>query len=190
MTESALPLTRLALRRAFYPAVYGAYGVIAAGVVALRPVGGSEALGALGLLFAAMALTGIIMRTSRHWVWQMRGDCLLDERERDLRTRAYRAAYLGAGSAVLVALIYLSIAVDAGLWMPATYLEISAVLGFAILVHITLPAAALSWLDDGEDGEIGLGRTPAAAMRWMWIKLVGLGLAGMVAGAATAWLLN
>lgn len=191
MTDATVPMTRLALRRMFYPALYAAYVLIAAAVVTAGPDAGRiEALGVLGLLCAAFALTGIAMRTSRHWAWQMRGDCLLDERERELRTRAYRGAYLAAGGTVLVALIYLSIAVDAGLRMPATYLEISAVLGLALLVHMTLPAAVLSWLDDGDGGEVGLGPTPPAVLRGVWIKLVAIGLAGVVVGATIAWLVN
>lgn len=69
----------------------------------------------------------------------------LDERELDQRRRAQAFAYQAFGALTMFALIYLAIASDKGLWVPASYDAWNAVWWGALLYLLTLPTAFLAW---------------------------------------------
>ena len=71
----------------------------------------------------------------------------LDERQIQIRDRAYRYAYMGIALGLLVGGVYYTVAVDKSLWLPSTYDQANYFLWGIILLTLTLPSAILAWTE-------------------------------------------
>jgi hypothetical protein len=75
-------------------------------------------------------------------------DAALDERERQVRDRAFRFAYIWLAAAFTLLVTYAAIASDSGLgWLPRTWNERQAVLWGVNLLAWTLPTASVAWME-------------------------------------------
>ena len=75
----------------------------------------------------------------------------LDEYELKLRARAMWGAYTGLSVLLLIGIIYLAIASDAGWWLPTTYDHFSGLFWGVFLYTSLLPSAVLAWQVDPAD---------------------------------------
>ncbi len=147
------PLVRLLLA-----AMYALY--VAGCLFCLMPDGGGFGVAASISGFAMIVASILIL------VW-LGGSSLqrqvheeefrLDEREVFERNRATQRAFTLFSGIVLVAVFYVMIATDIAeadkfdLWRPTTGEHWNAVLGAAVILAVTLPAAFLAFAPDGPD---------------------------------------
>jgi hypothetical protein len=119
-----------------------------AGGALLRLVNDSVVAQTLGLLLIAISvLTATAFTSTYFYRLTHEPETHLDERERQVRNRAYFAAYAGVASAMLIGLIYLQVAPDFGWWFPTLEAHWNAIFWGAALLAIALPAACLVWLE-------------------------------------------
>lgn len=139
-------------------AAYPAGGVLmiagpAAGLSEAASSLGGYALIALSLLCFALIAPSYFQRIAGE---QTR---LLDERELDLRRRAYAFAYQGFTVLALLGVIYLAIATDTHpgrrieLWTPHAYEHWNTIFWGVMLYAFVLPTAWLSWAAPAPIGE-------------------------------------
>lgn len=106
----------------------------------------SAGLFVLVLVLGVVMLTGLaVLLTS--WVWYAANETTakLDERQQQVRDRAYLHSYrLFAGIVTLVA-VYGGLAWDTGLWLPQTWNQVQAVVWGVLLAAMTLPSAVVAW---------------------------------------------
>jgi hypothetical protein len=112
--------------------------------------GAATAIAGYGLILAALVCVAAIMGSS---LQRIVGEepRRLDEYELKLRARAMGGAYVGYSVLVLVAVIYLAIGHDAGLWVPDSYEEFNGLFWGAFLYTSVLPSAFLAWQVDPAD---------------------------------------
>jgi len=69
----------------------------------------------------------------------------LGESQIKVRNESYRYSYIVIATLLLLGVICMAIAFDAGLWFPSTYEEGNAIVWGAILLTMTLPSAIIAW---------------------------------------------
>lgn len=144
------PLPRAWRRRAVV-AIYGGYAT----VVGLFWLNANADLplwtGVLPLLAGLVMLFGVsaILFGQGHPVdLANQTDEVLDERERQVRDRAFRFAYMGLAAAFTLLAVYGAMAADSGLgWLPSTWNERQAVTWGVFLLAWTLPTAVVAWTE-------------------------------------------
>lgn len=112
--------------------------------------GPAGAIVGFGLIVAALACVAAISSTS---IQRIVGELpqQLDEYELKLRARAMSAAYTGLSTLILLAVIYLAVGSDFGLWVPDSYEEFNGLFWGAFLYATILPSAFLAWQIDAAD---------------------------------------
>jgi hypothetical protein len=155
---------------------------------------GPTLLFSAAILWFALGLAAFGFLAGRYLFLGMAGDCVLDERERDARNRAYRKAYEWSGCSILFALLYHMIAVDAGFPSLAVtdFLTAFYVTMGTALIFLALPGALIAW-NEPSDTPAGFGLPAAGAGitpygRWRNRFLLCLAIGG-IAGAVIGLLL-
>ena len=131
--------------------VVGLYGSSAAVIVA-QALGNARHMGWLSVtadvLFPLALLSYIILLTTAYGQlaneWKA---AKLDERQREMRNRAYLAAYAVLAALVILVALYVRVAAAGSWWTPHTGEGWNAVLTVVMIVTTSLPAAVLAWLE-------------------------------------------
>jgi len=82
------------------------------------------------------------------WHFGNAPDAQLDERQVQVRNRAYRLAYTGVASFFILIVIYYSFAVDKNLWIPKNWEEANLLVWIVIFMTLTLPSSILAWMEE------------------------------------------
>jgi len=82
------------------------------------------------------------------WHFGNAPDAQLDERQVQVRNRAYRLAYTGVASFFILIVIYYSFAVDKNLWIPEDWEEANLLVWIVIFMTLTLPSSILAWMEE------------------------------------------
>ncbi len=135
----------------------------------------------------AVSLAAFGFLAGRYLFLGTASDCVLDEREREARNRAYRWAYEWSGAALASALLYHLIALDVG-W-PSLAVTDAATGHFALfgvlLVFMALPGAIIAWSEPSDApasfGAPATGGGPSGFARWR-ARFALLASAGLVCG--------
>ncbi|NWH08727.1 MAG: hypothetical protein HXY22_08820 [Alphaproteobacteria bacterium] len=129
--------------------VYAAYPALAAALL----TGGAywpdaESFTALACALAAAMGVAAFMRMQRSWMLGNAPDRQLDEREIQLRLRAYYWSYVTFVTLVFVGLVVTSFVIDLTAPLPFTYAQLSVAVWGVFLVGLTLPTALIAWVED------------------------------------------
>ena len=100
----------------------------------------------LGLLVFA-GLSAYLYYNTGLWQFGNAPDDQLDERQVQTRNQAYRFAYIGVSSVVILLFLYLVLAEDFRLNIPHGYDQISAVFNTVFTFIMVLPSAILAWTE-------------------------------------------
>lgn len=109
------------------------------------------------ILHIALLLTsGIILimslnylyKDTQLWHFGNAPDAQLDERQVQVRNRAYRLAYSGVAGGFMLLMLYYAFAVDKNLWLPKNWDEASVIVWLVIFTALTLPSSILAWMEE------------------------------------------
>lgn len=89
-----------------------------------------------------------LYKDTQLWHFGNAPDEQLDERQVQVRNRAYRLAYTGVASFVILATIYYAFAVDKNLWLPKSRNEADVMVWAVIFATLTLPSSILAWMEE------------------------------------------
>lgn len=140
-----LPLAR---RRAAVLANYLAYPIM--GLFMAELLTDSKFVNIAGILLTSFLIMGTFIYLyvdTNLWNLGNAPDKDLDERQIQVRDNAYRYAYMGLATGLLLGGIYYTLAVDKALWLPSTYDQANYFLWGIILLTLTLPSAILAWTE-------------------------------------------
>lgn len=82
------------------------------------------------------------------WHFGNAPDDQLDERQVQVRNRAYRLAYSGVAGVFILTMIYYAFAVDKNLWLPKNWNEADVMVWTVIFTALTLPSSILAWMEE------------------------------------------
>lgn len=99
-----------------------------------------------GIVFA-MSLN-YLYKDTQLWHFGNAPDEQLDERQVQVRNRAYRLAYTGIATFFILMVIYYSFAVDKNLWIPKSWEEANLLVWLVIFTALTLPSSILAWMEE------------------------------------------
>lgn len=143
-----IPLTRrrlaVVLQFSCYPLI-----LLLRQVVGL-PTGLAAGLALIGFVIASVYLyyrTGL-------WHFGNAPDEQVDERQIQIRNQAYRYAYVGLSLAVMLGIIFVTLAVDFRWSLPTTYEQLSPLFWVAWTFVMTLPSSILAWTEPDVYGRV------------------------------------
>lgn len=147
MTDSVRSFSRTR-RRLTIVGIYASYPLIVAATFHHEAQwAGLPALTALIFLTASWAGVFLFMRMGRFWLLGNAPDGQLDEREVQMRLRAYHASYVTLVSLVFAGLVLWSLGVDLIDPLQLDYVRISALIWGLFLYGLTLPTAMIAWME-------------------------------------------
>lgn len=82
------------------------------------------------------------------WHFGNAPDAQLDERQVQVRNRAYRLAYTGVATFFILTAIYFAFAVDKNLWISKNWEEANLLVWVVIFIALTLPSSILAWMEE------------------------------------------
>lgn len=132
-------------RRGAVVATYGGYlTMVSVWYVASRWA--SAGLFLLVIAIALLMLLGLALLLTS-WVWHAANepDAQLDERQLQVRNRAYLHSYQGVATVLVLCAFYGALAWDNGWWLPQTWNQIQSIMWGVLLLALTLPAAVIAW---------------------------------------------
>lgn len=135
-------------RRATILAVYALYPTLVVAVLGTEGLWANvPSLPALAFALAAWAGVAVFMRMGRFWLLGNAPDDQLDEREVQVRLRAYSWSYVTLVSLVFVALVLWTVGVDLIDPVSLSYPQLSAIGWGFFLYGLTLPTAVIAWTE-------------------------------------------
>lgn len=119
-----------------------------------------QAVGLPTGLAAGVALIGFIVvsvylyyRTGL-WHFGNAPDEQVDERQIQIRNQAYRFAYIGLSTVVLLVIIFITLASDFQWSVPTTYEQLGPLFWVAWTFVMTLPSSILAWTEPDVYGSV------------------------------------
>lgn len=89
-----------------------------------------------------------LYRDTHLWQFGNAPDEQLDERQVQVRNKAYRLAYTGMASIFMLTAIYYTFAVDLNWWVPKNWEEADMIVWLVIFLTLTLPSSILAWMEE------------------------------------------
>ena len=135
----SLPHRRVAtmVQLAIYPLTFGI----------THWAGLSSSLSTLLAIAAFVCVSIYLYRGTRLWQVGNAPDEQLDERQVQVRDRAYRIAYMVVSTLIILSLIYLMLTADFNWAMPVGYNQLNPFFWGAWTIIVVLPSAILAWTE-------------------------------------------
>ena len=137
-------------RRLAVVAFYGGYAAVVAVLWGRAAAGAPSWLSAFSIVPGVAMLAGMVVLSSKaagvYDVANQPPD-KLDERQQRVGDHAYRVSYWVVGAALIVGVVYVQVATDAGWWLPRSDGAMQALTWATILLTGWLPTAAVAWTE-------------------------------------------
>lgn len=101
-------------------------------------------------LLALIGLAGVsayLYYNTGLWQFGNAPDDQLDERQLQARNQAYRFAYIGVSTLIVLLMLYLLLADDFGLKIPQTFDQVTPFFWTVWAIVMALPSAILAWTE-------------------------------------------